>query len=118
MQEITNDLFDIANRLRQIDTSYRTFFNHEKSRYEVHSSHGLEFIVPYDILDERTLEHARRTRKENLCDIENEIEFHNREIEQSAYIKLQHELRRLDDMMNFANQMGGNITFHKTKEWI
>lgn len=78
----------------------------------------LEFIVPFDILDERTLTHAMRTQKENAQTLQDEMEVHNREIEQSAYIKMQEELKHLDDMMKYANQMGRNVAFTKRRQWI
>ncbi|MCL2755925.1 MAG: hypothetical protein FWE45_02620 [Firmicutes bacterium] len=127
MQQITNDLFDIANRLKQIDEQYNVFFDSVKERYEVHSlnlgysspnPNTLEFIVPYPILDERTLTRAMRTRKENEYEILAEIEEHNKLIEQSAYDAMSQELKRFEDMFSYAYQTGRDVTFAKRREWI
>ena len=80
---ITNDLFDIANRLRGVKDSYVVYYNTEKQRYEVHDGvRGcLEFVVPYDELDARTVEYARYSRVENAQRIFAEMEKHNERIE-------------------------------------
>jgi hypothetical protein len=67
---ITGDLYDITNRIREVDESYYIVRNYCKLRWEVHSraqkGHPLCFVVPYQRLDARTLELARRTRVERV----------------------------------------------------
>ncbi len=78
--EIKNDLFDIAQRLKSVDETYRLFFNVDKQRYEVYEgNHGfcLAFVVPYDELDERTVKYARFTRVENSKALLQAVENHN-----------------------------------------
>ena len=86
MIEITNDLFDIASRLRAINDDYRLYYNAQKRRYEVHSAkrQRLQFIVPYDELDARTVEYARYSRVENAKRIFEDIEKHNSKLEQQS----------------------------------
>ena len=76
---ITNDLFDVAWRLRTVNDDYRVYYNVEKGRYEVHSfkKNTLEFVVPYGELDARTVEYARYSRVENAERIFADIERHN-----------------------------------------
>lgn len=66
MRPVTDDVFFIASRLKETDPSYFVVYNLLKSRYEVHSKeqrgNTLCFVVPYDRLDARTLEYAKRTR--------------------------------------------------------
>ncbi|MCH5151346.1 MAG: hypothetical protein J1F65_01655 [Clostridiales bacterium] len=83
---ITNDLFDIAWRLRQVCDDYRVYYNVEKNRYEVHNSkkNTLEFVVPYGELDARTVEYARYSRVENADRIFAEIERHNAKLQQGG----------------------------------
>ncbi|MCL2846850.1 MAG: hypothetical protein FWE38_04120 [Firmicutes bacterium] len=123
MEEVTSDLFDIAMRLRDIDDSYRVFYNGRCERFEVHNATRptvltMQFVVPYDVLDERTILHARRTRKDNAAEIENEIDLHNRELERSAQNAMDEQLRRLNDMMHYAHRAGHEVTFQKSREWI
>ena len=79
---ITDDLFDIADRLKSVKKSYVLYYNVEKRRYEVHDGEKrtLEFIVPYDELDARTVEYALYTRVENAKQVFAEIEAHNKRL--------------------------------------
>lgn len=88
---ICSDVFDIAHRLKQIDSRYFVVYNTVKRRYEVHNSgqKGNTFclVVPYDCLDARTLDYVRRTRVSNSKELIEQIEADNarlqREILQS-----------------------------------
>lgn len=80
---ITNDLFDIADRLKSVKNSYDLYYNEEKERFEVHDSdkRSLAFVVPYDELDARTVEYALYSRVENAKQIFEQIQAHNNRIE-------------------------------------
>ena len=79
MIEITNDLYDIAWRLRSVNKYYRLYYNTRKCRYEVrnYNTNALEFVVPYDELDARTVEYARYTSVGNAEQIFSDIERNN-----------------------------------------
>ena len=88
---IENDLFEIAKRLKTIDSGYIVVFNTKKHRYEVrHSALGdkICFVVPYTILDERTLKYARKTSIQYSQKLLEEIERNNEEIERKNQNKL------------------------------
>ena len=100
MIEITNDLYDIALRLRSINDSYRVYYNVQKGRYEVWNAdaHRMEFIVPYDQLDARTVEYARYTGVQNADALIAEIERNNEQVEQKEiYDATQNVMRRIDE---------------------
>lgn len=80
---ITNDLYDIAWRLRAVNDSYRLYYNVQKRRYEVRNCNtdALEFVVPYDELDARTVEYARYTSVQNAQALFAEIERNNAQAE-------------------------------------
>ena len=90
MIEITNDLFDIANRLRSVNENYRLYYNTHKSRYEVRNSatDTLEFVVPYGELDARTVEYARYTGVQNAKALLAEIERNNAKVEKQQISQL------------------------------
>jgi hypothetical protein len=79
--EITNDLFDIAQRLKDVNEDYVLYFNVEKQHYEVHNRKQypstLAFVVPYDELDARTIKYARFTSVNNSTKLFEEIEKNN-----------------------------------------
>ncbi|MFR5061511.1 MAG: hypothetical protein ACLTEK_00715 [Christensenellales bacterium] len=82
---VENDLFDIAARLREIDSDYFVFYSYKRRRYEVHcrGQVGGSFVaaVPYPKLDGRTLTFIRRTRSERAEKLLKEMEEENARIE-------------------------------------
>ena len=80
---ITDDLYDVAARLKSVNDDYALYYNTERERYEVHNRHSkhLEFIVPYDELDARTVEYALYSRVENMNRIIAEMDAHNARLE-------------------------------------
>jgi len=112
LHQVRDDVFRIGERLLHINKAYRVFWNNFANRYEVHTKQ-LEFVVPYDCLDSRTLELARKSRKQNADAIERELERHNDDVacrEQKRF-----EIRRFDleDMLAFAMRKGSTIRFNK-----
>lgn len=86
--EIKQDVFDIAWRIRQIDSDYKLYYNQKQKRYEVHSHFGLEVVVPYPSLDTRTISHIIKTRLENREKLICEIEENNERIEREQRQKI------------------------------
>ena len=78
--EIKDDVYYICQRLKEIDESYFLLYNLTRHCYEVHSSLQKDsfcFTVPFQQLDERTIQFARRTRRERQDKIIEEIEKSN-----------------------------------------
>ena len=80
---ITNDLFDIAARLKSVNERYVVYYNEQKQRFEVHDGvkNCLEFVVPFDELDARTVEYARYSNVCRAAEILAEVERHNAQLE-------------------------------------
>ena len=108
--EVTSDLFNIAARLKSINKDYRVFWNNRDNRFEIHT-HSLEFTVKE--LDERVLEHAQRTRKENADAIEQEVNEHNAVIASSAKQSIARVNIALADMMDYAAKTSHSVIFTK-----
>ena len=78
--EINDDVYFICQRIKEIDKSYHILYNLSRHCYEVHSFEQKDsycFSVPFGQLDERTLQFAYRTRRENQDKIIREIEKSN-----------------------------------------
>lgn len=90
--EIKNDLFDIANRLKQIDKDYFVLFNTNKKVFELHAknqaynSYCLTF--PFDVLDERAITLTLKTRVQNKEKLIKEMEEQNQELKKQEEQKL------------------------------
>ena len=78
---VKDDLFHVAKRLRQIDSRYRVYFNRRLFRFEIHVQGAMQIALPFDRLDARCLDYARRTRIENLSALMDEIEKNNRAVD-------------------------------------
>ena len=78
---VKDDLFHVAKRLRQIDSRYRVYFNRRIFRFEIHVQGAMQIALPFDRLDERSVEYVRKTRVENLDALTKEIELDNAKIE-------------------------------------
>lgn len=85
---VTNDLFDVAGRLKSVDEHYSVFYNKSSGKYEVHHSAqkggSLAFVVPFDELDCRTVEYAQKTSKRHMRQIFDEVEKQNADAEIAA----------------------------------
>ncbi len=88
MIKITDDLFDVANRLKSVKETYVVYYNVDKSRYEVHDTSQYDstfaFAVPYVELDSRTVDYALKTRVQNAEKLFAEIEADNALLEKST----------------------------------
>ena len=116
-QKVNRDLFRIEDRLRRINKNYRIFRNNKSERFEVREGAGgngpLCFVIPYDKLDCRTLEFALKTRRQNEAQLEQEVDSHNREIEESTNRALKHQRQSLQDMLSYAARTGHTVDFTK-----
>ena len=79
--KIEKDLFSIADRLKEIDGRYEVYRNTVAHRFEVYVERALQFVVPFQKLDARTLEFARKTRIERAEKILKEMDEVNARIE-------------------------------------
>ena len=69
MTEIVEDVLDIVNQIKSIDSNYKVFRNHKLHRFEVVKVYGLNLkteVVWQNSLDYRLVKKVYMTRKENL----------------------------------------------------
>lgn len=98
--QIFTDPFFICQRLKEIDKSYFVMFDLEKKNYQLHSSEqrGNSYCLtfPFDCLDARAVEHARKTRVENEEKIIEEIDRENKRLEKKL---IKDEINRLKEAL-------------------
>ena len=94
--EIKSDALNIVERLKEIDKSYYLVFNTIKGKYEVHSynQQGCSYCLtcPNDALDERLCMLTKKTRRENLKDLIEEIDKENEKLDKQNQKKIMEEL--------------------------
>lgn len=81
LEEIEEDLFDIARRLKEIDSRYRVYRNRKANRFEIYANGALQLATPFDRLDARTLELVKKTRLEYLNCLIDEIDKTNAQLQ-------------------------------------
>ncbi|MBO5395177.1 MAG: hypothetical protein J6A28_04705 [Clostridia bacterium] len=79
--KIESDVFFIVQRLKEVDSSYEVYYNLHAKSFEVHSTEQHKssycFKVPFERLDSRTIDYAKKTRAENRDKLIAEIERNN-----------------------------------------
>lgn len=92
---IKNDLFNIANRLKQINKKYFIVYNKQTKKFEVHfkrNFHTLELVLPFERLDIRTINYVLKTKIENKKALLEEIENHNKKLEEQNNRKIKNDV--------------------------
>lgn len=77
---VTDDLYDVASRLKSVDENYVLYFNAQTRRYQVYNGQSYAFTVPYDELDCRAVDYARKTAVRNADALFVEIERDNEKL--------------------------------------
>lgn len=79
---VSEDLFDICKRVKEIDEDYFVVFNERLERYEIHNKkqqcNTLAIVVPYDRLDKRVLDKLNETKIERKEEIYSMLENQNK----------------------------------------
>lgn len=82
---LQGDVFDICQRLKEVDETYFVVFNFNRKKFEVHSSlqrgSSYCFTIPYDCLDDRTIDFARKTSVARIDQLIKEIDQQNENLE-------------------------------------
>lgn len=81
---IKNDLYDIADRIREINADYRVFFDTDRQKFILMRNNALELIFPFEELDERVIRHARYTSVQNVKEFLHDLDKENRETEEDS----------------------------------
>lgn len=91
---VETNVYDIPERLREIDKGYFVMFNPKSQQYEVHHREQITgtlcLNLPYSELDTRAIEFVQKTRIENIKKVIAEMERNNELLEIDA-TKRRHE---------------------------
>lgn len=109
---IKNDLFDIVERLKAIDSDYYIVYNVDAGNFELHCERcrsTLQLVLPYSALDKRTVDYVLKTRVEKIIDEIKAIDEFNAAVEDKriaeAIDKSAYLTKNLTDFIN----NGGNV---------
>ena len=84
MEEV-KDPFDVYLRIRDFVPSWRIFWNRRKERFEVHDIESGEWytlvsVLPFDAIDQRTVDYLRKNRRCHFGKIMRDIEENNADL--------------------------------------
>ena len=107
--EIKNDMFDISNRLKNIDSTYFILYDKIRGKYELHSTAQVDTYcatIPYKKLDKRAIDFALKTRRENIDRIILEMEENNKKL----------EMREVDNILDRAKyDLNSKLKYYENK---
>jgi len=79
--KLSHDVYDISNRVKEIDRDYYIVYDTFRRKYEVHNSSqiGSSYCLtsPYEDLDFRTLTYIHKTKVSNIDEILSSIDREN-----------------------------------------
>ena len=84
MTEIIEDVLEIVPRIKAIDSHYRVYRNHNKHRFDIYRTYGLNQkleLIWDKPLDERLIRKVHMTRKENIEKLLKQIEKDNEKLQ-------------------------------------
>lgn len=121
---ITNDLFDIANRLKVLDVNYFVVYNKLKRKYEVHHKKQKEDSFAFSVenkLDARAIKKAIVTSIKHANKILSQIEKQNSLLQKKEVdLLLDQNMIRFKNYIDYANAKSCDINFDLINEnkWI
>lgn len=112
---IMSDVFDIVDRVKEIDEGYFIVYNTSKNRYEVHNKKqfGSTFCITCENgLNSQVITKLRKSKIENIEKILKEIEQNNQKIEENNK-KIAHSETsfKLEEMFNYASKRESDCSF-------
>ena len=115
LTKMLTNVYLIPERLREIDSGYFVVRNHIKKTFEIHHSHQGEntycLTVPYEELDQRTLDLVLKTRVSNLEKLIFEMDQNNQKIEKQNETVSEEAITKTKEVLHYLNS-------HESKETV
>lgn len=110
---IENDLFGIADRLKNIDSDYAVFYDKKKCKFELHNMRlrpTLQVVLPYPRLDKRALDYALKTQVKVVLNEILNIDAHNQMIaDKCETSKIDEVTRKLISAIKYVERGGDEL---------
>lgn len=89
--KIESDVFDIVNRIKEIDNGYFIMYNFNTKRFELHNKYQKSsycITIPYTQLDERTITLIHKTSIKNFDNVVKELDEDNKRYKEKETEKM------------------------------
>lgn len=113
MIKITDDVFDIARRIKGINNSYELYYDNKVGKFKVYAHDKLELVLPFDSLDKRSVDFVEKTQIKNLYKLTDEIEKHNEKLVRNNENKLSEEKNyKIKELEKYIKYSKGDFTHY------
>ena len=121
---IHKDLFNISEKIKRFNKSFKVAYNLRKNRFEIFQKvvigYQLNSVIPYDKLDMRTIKWLYSSLNANYDMLFREIDEHNKNIEKSkdnenSYVT-KNKLKEIYKYSNLSKDFNPNEAFQSS--WI
>ncbi len=119
--KINHDVFNIVNRLKQINKNYFVMFNTKTKKFEIHNkayANSLCLTLPYARLDARAINYVLKS--EQVDETLREIELHNKKLELQEQNKISDKVNyQLSEIYKYSNSGSKQFTQNSYKTiWV
>lgn len=119
---INNNVFDVLNRIKQINKNFYVVFNTVSKKFELHSyEYGRNSYVltfPYDSLDVRSVNYVLKTFNSKPISLD-EVELYNENVKKKQLEKVQSENDyKTRKMYDYYNKKSNSIDKIFKNIWI
>ncbi len=115
LTKLNTNVYQIPERLLEIDAGYFVVRNHHKKTFEVHHKDQPHttfcLTVPYAELDARTVELVRKTAVSNINKLILEMDEHNQKIEKMKDNSAEESAEKTKEVFSYLNT-------HESREWV
>ena len=115
--KIESDVFDIVERIKDIDEGYYILFDCAKGVFELHNSNQPSSYcvsVPFDEIDEKIIDLIYKTNISNIDTIIEDIDNNNENIVNNNNITMKNQTDYMvREIYNFANNSSKNFDSDK-----
>ena len=110
--KIENDVFEITQRIKEIDEGYYIVFDTKKQMYELLNymqPNTYCLTIPYDNLDRRLIDLLLYTNVSNIDNVVNDIDNNNSNIERNALKNVKNQAEYMvKEIYEFSNNSSKN----------
>ncbi len=102
--EIKNDLYDIADRLKEVHPDYKVYFDTALQKFVLYANGKRQLVFPFENLDARAVEYAEKTSVKYADEIVRELDEGNERYQRDRVARVQDYI---EDEFSHRLRVGG-----------
>lgn len=117
-----NGIYNLEERLREIDSKYRLFYNKKNKHFELYSRAGLFLQKELDFgekIDSSIIEKTRMSRRENIAKLIKSMDKFNEKLEENAFLSNLDKSKQIArELINYADKTSRDLSENELKQII